>query len=225
MIHLLIILTLLRPPDGNYKKIFGEHYTNAEEYLHTISPLSDSIFALYRQDKETLESVVFPELLRYSIIRDYLETSSLEIVYVNTGLADFSIGRFQIKPSFAEKIEIYFLNDSSRLWGFSRDFFYNSIDPVEIRRERVDRLKSISFQLKYLAAFSLIMEAKYPSLAKKNKEYKIRFLSTAYNHNFESEKETIEQYMYKKFFPWGIKPGNVKYNYSDISWFYYRKLK
>ena len=49
-------------------------------------------------------AIFFPELIRYSFIRDLLETTALEYLYIENGknYADFSIGRMQMKPSFIE---------------------------------------------------------------------------------------------------------------------------
>ena len=51
-------------------------------------------------------AVVFPEIVRYSAIRDKIEITLLKALYINLGedYADFSIGQFQMKPSFAEAL-------------------------------------------------------------------------------------------------------------------------
>ena len=51
-------------------------------------------------------AVVFPELIRYSALRDKIEITLLKSLYIYKGddYADFSIGQFQMKPSFAELI-------------------------------------------------------------------------------------------------------------------------
>lgn len=219
------LLIWLQPPSPDYHEVFGEHYTRAVQYLEELDLVSDSIFQHFDVDKEILHAVVFPELIRYSMIVDYLQVASLELVYVNTGLADFSIGKFQIKPSFAERIEKYFLEDSARLGEFSELFDYRVDDPVEIRKQRLGRLKSAKSQLMYLAGFARIMEIRYPDMPEWSDEYTLRFLSTAYNHDFEAEQEEIEEYSKKQFFPWGTSKESVRYNYSDISWFYFNKIQ
>ena len=58
-----------------------------------------------------LAAILFPELIRYSVYKDFFETQALELLYIDYGkkTADFSIGRFQMKPSFAEAVEAYIL--------------------------------------------------------------------------------------------------------------------
>ena len=218
----ILILIFVLPPQPDYKEIFEEHYDRAELFIEDISEKSAAIFKRTEEEHRILHSIVFPELIRFSIIMNYLETSSLELVYINTGLVDFSIGRFQIKPSFAEKVETYVLSDSIAYPDCYQIFSYPSDDAIAIRRERVDRLKSLDYQIYYLSAFYKIMLSKYPRLKSWKTEYKVRFLSTAYNHDFEAPKSTIDEFIDKNFYPWGIKRQSVKYNYSDISWFYFQ---
>lgn len=221
----LLLLLLFQPPDENYKDIFEEHYVKAVAYLENIQEVSNNIFSQYNADSDVLRAVVFPELIRYSIIMDYLETASLELVYINTGEVDFSIGRFQMKPSFAENIENYFISDSAVFIDFQHPFRYVSDDIYQIRKERVERLKSVDKQLHYLGAFYKIMEYKYPQWESWDEDFRIRFISTAYNHNFEADEKQIRLFITRKFFPWGKNNRSVKYNYSSISLDYYKSLK
>jgi hypothetical protein len=219
---IIFISVFFLPLQVDYREVFEEHYDRAELFLDNISEKSAEIFKRTQEEQILLHSVVFPELIRFSIIMNYLETSSLELVYINTGLVDFSIGRFQIKPSFAEKVENYVLSDSINYPECYPIFKYASDDAIAIRRERVERLKSLDFQIYYLSAFYKIMLIKYPRLKSWKTEYKVRFLSTAYNHDFEAPKSRIDDFIDKNFYPWGIKKQSVKYNYSDISWFYFQ---
>jgi len=52
-------------------------------------------------------SIVFPELIRFNAIQDKIETFALQSLYVKYGkdYANFSVGPFQVKPSFAESLE------------------------------------------------------------------------------------------------------------------------
>ena len=50
-------------------------------------------------------SIVAPEITQYSFIRNTLESYTLNVLYVQYGraYADYSIGFFQMKPSFIEE--------------------------------------------------------------------------------------------------------------------------
>ena len=63
----------------------------------------------FHHENDFVTAIVYPELLRYNYIQDFIETSGLELLYMHYGAktADFSIGHFQMKPSFAEHIEKY----------------------------------------------------------------------------------------------------------------------
>ena len=66
----------------------------------------EPLLAKYHVSYPVAISIIFPEIVRYSALRDKVEISLLKTLYVNLGedYADFSIGQFQMKPSFAEAI-------------------------------------------------------------------------------------------------------------------------
>ena len=178
----------------------------------------------YQLPAMLLKSIVFPEAIRFSVVQNFLEVTSMEILYVNTGVADFSVGSYQVKPSFAEKIE-----------GYARDSFIvvRNVNPwffeykegkssIEERRERLQRLKNPADQLQYIAFFIRVMFERFPELKNEPEEYIVRFLAAAYNSDFEAEKEEIAEKTREDYFPWGAQTRGEKYNYSEISLFYFR---
>lgn len=221
MIFFLILASFLNVYYADYKKIFAEDYTQAVVMLEKKSDLIDSLAAVYDQDPFITRAVIFPELIRYNLIRDLIEKNTLEIVYVNTGMADFSIGPLQIKPSFAGKIEEQ-VAKKEYLNKFIDFFNYSTTDPVKIRATRLDRLKSFDTQIHYIFVFQSYMNKNHDFLKDEKKKYKVRFLSTAYNYDFKASRKDIEAFMDKKFFPWGKLNDRKKYNYADISWYYYQ---
>lgn len=217
----LIFLSLLNHSnEENFREVFADHYVSAVKVLNNQRNHIDTLAEFYQVDGTFTSAIVFPELIRYSIIKDILERNSLEIIYVNTGKVDFSIGPLQIKPSFAEKIE-RLIQKKDYLAEYREYFRYASELSVEKRKERLQRLKNFNFQLHYVLVFQRFVENEFPFLKHSDREYKIRFLSTAYNYDFSASKNKIESYMNKSFFPWGMKNDRRKYNYSDISWYYY----
>jgi len=226
MKYILYISLLFVNHDINYREIFNEDYTKAIEFISENRDLIEKVCLDFENDPAVISSIVFPEAIRYSMIRDFLESTSLDLVYVSTGTADFSIGSFQIKPSFAERIEYYAMNDinfqNPELIEWFR--YDEGLKDFQIRRERIDRLNSTEGQLIYVNYFYSLLLDRFSYLNDVEMEYLIKFSSTAYNHNFEADQAEIELFMEKSFFPWGVNNEKEKYNYADIAWDYYARI-
>ena len=91
---------------SKYYKIFGNDYKNALNYFKKYKTFSRNILKENNVDAEIIIPILFPERIRYSIVRDFFETAFLEAIYTSQGsdYIDFSIGDFQMKPSFIEKL-------------------------------------------------------------------------------------------------------------------------
>ena len=219
-IYILLFLNISISED--FREIFGQDYTNAVEFMEENEFIFDSISNNYHNDASLIKSTVFPELIRYSLIRDYLEIGSLELIYVSTGKVDFSVGTFQIKPSFIESLENYLRKFPDLKEKYAHKLNYGLEREIDIRKERIMRLKSIDFQITYLNLLYDIMEKWYPDIFKSEKEYQVRFFSTAYNRGFDEPSVEIRKYLNKKFFPYGPNANRTRYNYSNISWYFYK---
>ena len=101
-------------------------------------------------------AIVFPEMIRWSAFKDFFETKSLETLYVVGGksAADFSIGHFQMKPSFIENLEKYVAENSS-LHHLNYIIPFQSSDEKR-RSERVKRLKQFKWQLRYAQVYWVV---------------------------------------------------------------------
>lgn len=90
----------------NFEEIFGNNYEKAISFIEQEKAIPKKIESYGLPTKEVV-AVIFPELIRYNSIQDKMETFALESLYVKyaTDYANFSIGVFQMKPSFAEQIE------------------------------------------------------------------------------------------------------------------------
>lgn len=176
----------------------------------------------YNTEPDVITSVIFPEILRYSIFRDYFETKGLELIYVDHGkeYADFSIGFFQMKPSFFEKIEEYISCSEDLNYKFRHITEYSGNTEKQIRKERLERLKSFHWQLEYMNCFFLLTEELHSAEWKSKKE-KIKFFATAYNHGFYKKRKEIEKWIETAAFPYGVRSKSKQYVYSDISCFFY----
>jgi hypothetical protein len=220
--QILLVVLILTGSGNNFEDIFRDDYRNAGNILYQHLPMIENVTSYYGNDPELLSSIVFPELIRYSMFRNYLESTTLDIVYANTGEVDFSIGYFQMKPSFAQKVEEYIDKHTILNSKQERVFVYRKdMKPHHVRKERLRRLKDIEYQVHYLNAFVLIMFDRFPWLEKKDKEYQVRFLSTAYNHNFEAGKRAIKAYMKQEHFPVKRAGQKIYLNYSDIAAYFF----
>ncbi|MGC4020910.1 MAG: hypothetical protein QM734_02705 [Cyclobacteriaceae bacterium] len=207
----------------NFKKIFSSDYEKASQFLNKEKWIQDSIRSYGMHPKEAI-AIIFPELIRYSSVQDKIETFALESLYIQYGkdYSNFSINQFQIKPSFAEAIEIDFLKtfkgEKKKIFQFSVS---DTIQNQNNRANRLERIKSKSGMVDYLCLFILIMDKKYPHW--KNREEKIKFFASAYNCGYQRPKSEIESYQSKKFFYTGIPILSTKYCYADIALYFFKQ--
>jgi hypothetical protein len=206
--------------DGpDYREIFGHDYEFALKTIEKNSWWSDSL-ELEGIDPHFALSVIFPELIRYSSISDFIETKALEVLYVQYGheYANFSIGLYQIKPTFAEQVEADLLQ-CDLLDRFPSLSVLNPkiTDNVQTRKERIIRLKDEYYQLLYLEAFIRIMDNIFSGLTFENAEEKLRFYATAYNTGYWKGEKVIRCESGKAYFHRGITEPVEKYSYSAIA--------
>jgi thiol-disulfide isomerase/thioredoxin len=205
-----------------YEKNYREAYQNALNFLKN----NQTLFKAQLIDNQglinTIIPAVFPEMVRYSEVQNMLETASLELLYVNYGnaYADFSIGRFQMKPSFVEKIETYITD--YQLINYYNLLKYSDKNEKKMRQERLRRLKDLTWQLQYLQAFYTIVHHKFQKNFATLSD-KIRFFATAYNRGFDQPVAEIDKWLTIRAFPYGLKYRGTQYIYSEIALdFYFR---
>lgn len=222
---LFLVFTSICTTD--YSKIFGTDYQKALDYCKANKEAIANKAILYPLPAQELEAIIFPELIRFSVFQNFFETKALELAYINggTSFADFSIGNFQMKPSFVEKIELFVNQDSILKKEFKKIIFYPDNDLKNQRKIRLERLQNFDGQMDYLCCFYKITHRKFETEIKNlNQEEKIKFLATAYNVGFEKSYETIQKWMAKPCFPFGAKyPENQQYVYADIAWDYFNR--
>ncbi len=202
----------------DYKNVFGDKYTDAQLFITSRPWISDSLSS-YAIDSKFALAIVFPELIRFSTIQNFIEVEALFTLYVQYGAlyANFSIGNFQMKPTFAELVE----KDAKRLLNNKTA---NSIDishTQSSRLERVKRLKSIDWQVIYLVWFVEIMDKKYRHLHFNSITEKLVFYATAYNCGYSHSENYIRAKINIKSFYTALLNASVKYNYAEISLSYF----
>lgn len=203
----------------DYSNIFKNDWQKALKYLDDNNSWIKPALEKYKIPYHEAIAVVFPEIVRFSALRDKMETNILKTLYCNLGneYANFSIGVFQIKPSFAEKIrEEASRADGRKLFVKRRSFASDYL----FRKSIVEDLEDPKTEINYLIAFFKICKRHFP-ISWQNEEDKIRFLATAYNTGFWKPEPEIKAMMDKKFFNTKMfKTEN--YSYADISLFWFK---
>ena len=206
-----------------YMVFFKDEIVDASTFLIKSNKVFNHSCKKYKHSKELVTAIIYPELLRYNYLKDFFETSSLELIYVNYGskAADFSIGHFQMKPSFAEKIENYILKHKQSLNAYKSLNMNKSFGKKAQRKIRVQRLKNLYWQLLYLQAFIDVCIHKYPCLKKESRKNKLRFLASSYNIGINYSFNEIKRRSSFNFFPFGSSYNGNQFCYADISYAYY----
>jgi len=207
----------------NYERLYEVGYQEATDYLHVNQQLIEHVWSDNPADISTALPIVFPEIIRYSYMIDYFQESAMSIVYVHygSGKGDFSIGRLQMKPTFAEDVEQY-------VKVFNMQIKYsallsNSKNMQRQRELRINRLKNDSLQFVYLKAFCEIMQRRFANYEWKSQEEKIKFFATAYNCGLKADYPTIIIWSEKIYYPYGKYSINNSSNYGDIAVYFYVK--
>lgn len=207
----------------NYPELFGNDWLKATEFLKQNESWMKPMLRKYNIPYPVACAVVFPELVRYSALRDKMEIALLKTLYTSLGddYADFSIGVFQVKPSFAEKILDTLPSISG---GRSRSLFGirdAGKDMREYRTRIISDLEEPGNEFKYVIAFFIISERLFKS-SFADDTIKIRFLATAYNTGFWKSREEIESMTGRRYFNIKLFSGE-NYSYSDVSLCWYRQ--
>lgn len=188
------------------------------------------------------EAVVWPEMQRYDRLQDYMETSAVTGSYVSKGSAgfDFSIGRFQMKPSFVEELEKGWMRSGlARKYGL----WFDTADSADARRVRLSRLKKEEWQVIYAGVFLRLLYSSYGSYDKKGErtqdgietlptEDQVRLAATAYNRGCiwaapgYGDCSRILARAGEKHFHYAVVPSRrtKHYCYADLALKHYRKL-
>ncbi len=208
--------------DNNYADIFGEDYISALLFVEQ-NNLTENYFTNDNINPNFATAIIFPELIRYSAIRDIIEVSALKTLYIQFGkrYSDFSIGYFQMKPSFVEKLEKIYVkanvnNEKSKVFDIS--------STAKARKERILRMDSLNWQIRYLILFIKITEARFHNESFDNETDKLKFFATAYNLGFSKPASEIREKVNSCFFNTELIPleATKKYCYSDISVYYFK---
>jgi hypothetical protein len=207
----------------NYQEIFGDDWKKAESFEKANRKWMEPLLIKNNISYQLAIAVIFPELVRYSALREKMEVALLKTLYINLGedYADFSIGQFQMKPSFAEMIRSGSAAVMSRKSGikFKTSSDYDNI--TDYRKSIVTDLEDPATQFTYLIAFIKICEKNY-QMTGMNEIEKVKFLATAYNYGIDKSSEQITNMIDKKFFNTKLFK-TTNYSYAGVSLFWYEQ--
>jgi hypothetical protein len=207
----------------NYPGIFGDDWKKAMLFESENRSWMESILAKNHISYPLAVAVIFPELVRYSALRDKMEITLLKTLYINLGedYANFSIGHFQMKPSFAELVREQGNSVLGRRSGisFKRRSEYDNVN--DYRKSIVNDLEDPKTEFCYLVAFIKICEKNFRT-NRMDEISSLKFLATAYNYGINKSSSEIEKMADKKYFNTKLfKTEN--YSYTDVSLFWYKQ--
>lgn len=190
-----------------------------ESYKANKDIISANLNGLTSAERAMALSIVAPEYSQFSKLSDFVELRTLYVMYLNAGVSDFSVGPFQMKPSFVEDMEAYVRADGTLLDR------YRALLPQGSDREkrafRLEQLSSWTGQLKYLEMFVMIAKHKTQSQLFATDEDRLQYWATLYNAGINSHKDTIARLRKAKGFP----KSQKRYNYSEVASEFFLRLK
>lgn len=202
-----------------YFSIFHGESLEAMKYIASHQDeINLSLKNLEPDERNIALAIVAPELSQYSTVYDFMELNILYALYVSTGSGNFSIGPFQMKPSFAETLENY------ASANIPSDSAFSSLIPKgsekEKRRKRLKRLSTLEGELEYLALFIEAARRQTADIAFADDIEKLRYWATLYNSGLSLTPENVNEAQAKKLFPRFSK----SFNYADVAVEFYRHI-
>lgn len=203
------------------QRYFGKAYRQSLDYLRQNKAILKQCLPANHHEAAFILSMGFPELLRFKALQNQMETAFLEVLYVNKGpaYANFSVGRFQMKPSFAESLE-----KQAKTYTKGTPplvYLYEVSGIKKIRKKRVHRLNQLSWQLKYLYTLYKVLNRRYAHKKFASNAQKLRFFAAAYNYGFLNKAQKIHNWSQIKAFPHGRNHIGKQHNFSLIALDFY----
>ena len=199
------------------------------------------IWCVFGLDPALAESVIWPEMQLYNGIRDFAESTADYSSAVTGGSGfDFSIGVFQMKPSFVRKLESAWME--SGLHNFY-NLSFDTADTPSVRCGRIERMRIPEWQVLYLGMFLRLLYHSYGScnasgerirdgLDALSKEEQVRLAATAYNRGCtwtpagQGNLDSLRLHAGAVSFPRVIirTPSTRQYSYASLAWEHYQTI-
>jgi len=212
----------------NYRQLFAGAYAQAEQTAAELRPMLNKYATACCEDSKLMEAIIFPELIRYNRLYDVVETGSLMGLYARLGsdYADFSIGKLQMKPTFAVSLERFMLMHPELKWVQQLGFDRVAVnDCYENRTARINRLDNDEWQIKYLIAMIKCLRIKHPEIWRNSSaEQKLTLVATAYNCGWDKSLAMIRATSNKTYYHLNYWDAAVKYSFAHVAWYRYKEL-
>lgn len=212
----------------NYRQLFAGAYVQAEQTAADLRPMLNKYASTTGEDSKLMEAIIFPELIRYNRLYDVVETGSLMGLYARLGsdYADFSIGKLQMKPTFAVSLERFMLDHRELKWVHQLGFDGVAInDCYENRTARINRLDNDEWQIKYLVAMIKCLKIKHPEIWRNTTAgQKLVLIATAYNCGWDKSMATIKAASSKTYYHLNYWDAAIKYRFATVAWYRYKEL-
>ena len=216
MINLFLIISLVVSTYGS--SLIKEYPSNFNDALEYKKEIENILIEKDIREPEFYISLIFPELMRYNSVSDKLETWGTKLKYGYLNEYDgYSIGHFQIKPAFAEKIELYLKSDKTLKKKYQN--LLNFDRKKDIKIQRIERLCEYQYEVLYLTAFTDICCSKY-NIDLDDKKNAVKYISAIYNCGFFDELTDYEYALNQEQFTIN-KLSNKKWNYSKLCLYFY----
>lgn len=207
--------------------------TQADAYVKANQAAWLSIWEDLEVDAKLAESVIYPELIRYSYWQDEMEKMAVGSSYVALGTfgPDFSVGHFQMKISWVERLESRWMKSPLHR---ELEIYFDLRDSRFARKARLDRLMDESFwQPVYLALYLRLLYIDYPDLSALPMDEQVRLCATAYNNGAdlpgpaEGNLDKLYQWSSLSSFHTDLvaTPFTQMYCYGEISAAHYKNLQ
>lgn len=204
---------------------FEDKVLEAFSFLEAEQSTIEQVAKKFEVPRSAALAIGFPELIRYNLVKDIFETTALEILYEDLGSreVDFSIGPFQMKPSFVEELERTIREFPTAFAALQWVANYKSTDVKKQRKERLERMQSFEWQLNYLFSFYQVAEVCFSDETLCDESEKVAFFASAYNLGFYTERALIRRWIGKEIFPYGKKYNGPQLAYAALAVRYYKE--
>lgn len=211
------------PPDygaaPDFRVVFDRHWQKAAAFMEENASWMDAAAREAGVDPHLAAAVVFPELVRYDALRNRMEITLLKALYVHYGdeYADFSVGRFQIKPSCAEAVLRELHKHGPRELDLRFHRLHRGLKEKEKREAILSELEDSRSQYQYVLAILRILDHRFPQLSSLEPLSRLRFYATAFNSGFmHSEVQILRQMEVAAFHTGVIRPREC-YSYAAVA--------
>ena len=205
---------------ASYLTVYADKAREATDFFDANrETIATGLAPLAPADRDVALAVVAPEASCYSAVCDFVELRTLFVMYVNTGVSDFSVGHFQMKPSFVEDLERR-VSCSAELRKVYGDILPRGDSERARRRWRLEKLSTLEGELRYLCVFMTIAKSKTAGRKFSSETDRVRYIATLYNAGLGQSPDGVRQHLKERRFPKYLKT----HNYGDVAAEFYLLL-